>query len=71
MPDRIYSNHTNPLAEWELEFFHSRGERVPWEKVYAGGRDVTDQPPETWPWPWSRYYAEGWRPWMPPASGGR
>lgn len=35
----------------------------PWERVWRGGVDVTEtDPPEAWGWPFSKYYAEGWRP---------
>lgn len=26
-----------------------------WERVWDGGRDITHQPPSTWPWPYSDY----------------
>lgn len=42
--------------------YHERGERAPWERVWLEGRDITDEDPSTWPWPWSKYYALGWRP---------
>ena len=64
MPDRIHSSHDSAVQA-ELAWYHLRGLRCPWEKVYRGGRDVTDDDPSTWPWPWSMYYAEGWRPWQP------
>lgn len=54
-----------PSRETELErWYHERGERAPHERVYWDGVDITDSvPPDEWPWPWSMYFASGWRPW--------
>lgn len=50
----------------------SHGLIPPWLRVWSEGRDITNEPPETWPWPWSKYYAEGWRPYRPEeAESGR
>jgi len=33
------------------------------ERVWRNGQDITDTvPPEQWPWPYSMYYGQGWRP---------
>lgn len=31
-------------------------------RVWSNGRDVTDDDPRSWPWPYSDWYAQGWRP---------
>ena len=52
-----------PPAEDAVEAgFRARGERAPWQRVWSNGGDVTDENPAAWPWPWSAYYAQGWRP---------
>jgi hypothetical protein len=34
----------------------------PWERVWAGGVDVTTEPVETWPAVFKMSYIKGWRP---------
>lgn len=31
-------------------------------RVWFEGRDVTDEDPALWPWPWDQHWADGWRP---------
>jgi lysophospholipase L1-like esterase len=33
--------------------YEEAGVPPPWEKVWDGQRDLTHEPPETWPWPWN------------------
>lgn len=52
------------------------GVEPPWFSVWDNGYNVTDNDPATWPWPYSKYYAEGWRPYSgpnadPPSEPGR
>ena len=39
-------------------------------RVWSNGRDVTDEDPHTWDWPYSDWYAQGWRPAAGPNSEG-
>lgn len=41
-----------------------RGQIPPSHRVIAAGKDVTEQPVETWPAYYRKRYAEGWRPWL-------
>lgn len=40
-------------------------------RVWADGRDVTDEDPSTWHWPYTEYWAQGWRPEAGPNSTAR
>ncbi|MDZ4044696.1 MAG: hypothetical protein U1E32_02825 [Rhodoglobus sp.] len=31
-------------------------------RVWHDGRDITDDDPATWGWPYSDWFAQGWRP---------
>jgi len=42
-----------PDLEWVARSYRDAGMEPPWTRVYRAGVDVTDQPPETWPWPWN------------------
>lgn len=44
-PDRI----VGPIAQ----MYEAVGIAPPWERVWDGTRDVTNEPPESWPWPWN------------------
>ncbi|HEV7957379.1 MAG: putative diguanylate cyclase [Microbacteriaceae bacterium] len=33
--------------------YRAAGIAPPWERVWDGERDVTEEPPEEWPWPWN------------------
>jgi len=39
-------------------------------RVWSNGRDLTDEDPATWEWPYSDWYAQGWRPLDGPNSNG-
>lgn len=39
-------------------------------RVWRDVRDVTDGDPASWGWPYSDWYADGWRPAEGPNSGG-
>ena len=39
-------------------------------RVWSNGRDLTDEDPATWGWPYSDWYAQGWRPAAGPNSAG-
>jgi hypothetical protein len=47
--DRYIYPHSTASAE----AYRDLGLIPPWERVYRSGRDVTDEHPSTWPWPWS------------------
>jgi hypothetical protein len=46
----------------DADAYREKGVEPPWTRVWSRGRDVTDESPESWPWPWSKYWAAGWRP---------
>lgn len=31
-------------------------------RVWCDGRDITDENPTSWQWPYSDWFAQGWRP---------
>lgn len=39
-------------------------------RVWSNGHDLTDLDPATWEWPYSDWYAQGWRPVDGPNSEG-
>ena len=38
---------------WARHYRERFGVEPPWLRVWKDGRDVTDEPPETWPYPWN------------------
>jgi lysophospholipase L1-like esterase len=66
--DILREHRARPLIEVVLEQAFADPERIilpvaqlydeagippPWERVWDGERDLTAEPPETWPWPWN------------------
>jgi hypothetical protein len=39
-------------------------------RVWSSARDITDENPAAWPWPYSDWYEQGWRPAEGPNSSG-
>lgn len=39
--------------------YRAHGLLPAWERVWDQGRDVTSEPPSTWPWPYSLYVSGG------------
>lgn len=37
-------------------------------RVWCDGRDITDEDPRTWHWPYSDWFTQGWRPAAGPNS---
>lgn len=31
-------------------------------RVWSSGRDITDEDPRTWGWPYADWWEQGWRP---------
>lgn len=55
-------------GDHDAKVWEAAGMSAPWNRVYRDGIDITDDDPSTWPWPFSAYYARGWRPglaWRP------
>jgi hypothetical protein len=46
----IYPSRHDPDLE---DFYRAHGMEPPWTRVWSNGRDVTDEDPSTWPWPWN------------------
>jgi hypothetical protein len=38
------------MTEVYAAVYRAGGMEPPWERVWRDGVDVTDEPPETWPW---------------------
>lgn len=38
-------------------------------RVWSNARDITDEDPTMWPWPYSDWWAQGWRPAAGPNAG--
>lgn len=41
-----------PMLRRDLELYREHGMEPAWARVHRHGQDVTDEDPETWPWPW-------------------
>jgi hypothetical protein len=41
-----------PMLLRDLELCRAEGMEPAWTRVWRNGRDVTDEDPSTWPWPW-------------------
>lgn len=70
-----YGNFEGAYAPAE-QMWLATGVDPPWWCVWADGRDVTDQAPESWPWPYTKMWVEGWHPGSgpnadPPSAPGR
>jgi hypothetical protein len=57
-PSRGYPTHSSERA---AQLYRDAGMEPPWTRVWREGRDVTDEDPVTWPWPWSQPKQPGQR----------
>jgi hypothetical protein len=47
--DDIYPSRVDPGLD---DFYRQHGMEPSWTRVWRNGRDVTDEDPSTWVWPW-------------------